>query len=66
MKVVELAAKRLITVKPKNAGNYIPLSNIYAAAAGKWEEVARMRVFLRNRALKKCLVVVGWTLIGKS
>ncbi|KAK1382006.1 Mediator of RNA polymerase II transcription subunit 16-like [Heracleum sosnowskyi] len=52
MKVAELAAERLITMEPKNAGNYILLSNIYAAA-GKWEEVARMRVFLRDRGLKK-------------
>ncbi|KAL8091049.1 pentatricopeptide repeat-containing protein At4g19191, mitochondrial-like [Apium graveolens] len=52
MKVAELAAERLITMEPKNAGNYILLSNIYAAA-GKWDEVARMRVFLRDKGLKK-------------
>lgn len=39
-------------MEPKNAGNYILLSNIYAAA-GKWDGVAKMRVFLRDRGLKK-------------
>ncbi|KAL5100799.1 hypothetical protein RYX36_005126 [Vicia faba] len=48
----ELAAEKLIYMEPKNAGNYVLLSNIYAAA-GKWEKVAKMRSFLRDRGLKK-------------
>ena len=48
----EFAAEKLITMEPKNAGNYILLSNIYAAA-GKWDGVAKMRSFLRDRGLKK-------------
>ncbi|XP_062162318.1 pentatricopeptide repeat-containing protein At4g19191, mitochondrial-like [Alnus glutinosa] len=48
----EFAAEKLITMEPKNAGNYILLSNIYAAA-GKWDGVAKMRTFLRDRGLKK-------------
>ncbi|XP_058727546.1 pentatricopeptide repeat-containing protein At1g08070, chloroplastic-like [Vicia villosa] len=48
----ELAAEKLINMEPKNAGNYVLLSNIYAAA-GKWEKVAKMRSFLRDRGLKK-------------
>ncbi|WOG88160.1 hypothetical protein DCAR_0207394 [Daucus carota subsp. sativus] len=52
IEVAELAAEKLITMEPKNAGNYILLSNIYAAA-GKWDEVGKMRVFLRDRGLKK-------------
>lgn len=51
-KLAELAAERLIDLEPKNAGNYVLLSNIYAAA-GKWDGVAKMRVFLRDRGLKK-------------
>ncbi|KAA0054005.1 hypothetical protein IC582_029181 [Cucumis melo] len=51
-KLAEFAAEKLIDMEPKNAGNYILLSNIYAAA-GKWEEVAKMRSFLRNKGLKK-------------
>ncbi|CAK8534546.1 unnamed protein product [Lathyrus sativus] len=48
----ELAAEKLINMEPKNAGNYVLLSNIYAAA-GKWDKVAKMRSFLRDRGLKK-------------
>jgi hypothetical protein len=48
----EIAAKKLINMEPKNAGNYVLLSNIYAAA-GKWDKVAKMRSFLRDRGLKK-------------
>lgn len=50
--VAELAAKKLITMEPTNAGNYILLSNIYAAT-GNWDRVAKMRSFLRDRGLKK-------------
>ncbi|CAJ1975631.1 unnamed protein product [Sphenostylis stenocarpa] len=50
--LAELAAKKLINMEPKNAGNYVLLSNIYAAA-GKWDKVARMRSYLRDRGLKK-------------
>lgn len=48
----EIAAQKLINMEPKNAGNYVLLSNIYAAA-GKWDKVAKMRSFLRDRGLKK-------------
>lgn len=51
-RLAELAAEKLITMEPKNAGNYVLLSNIYAAS-GKWDEVAKMRIFLRDRGLKK-------------
>ncbi|TKY73009.1 Pentatricopeptide repeat-containing protein [Spatholobus suberectus] len=51
-RLAELAAQKLINMEPKNAGNYVLLSNIYAAA-GKWDKVAKMRSFLRNRGLKK-------------
>lgn len=50
--VAEFAAEKLINMEPKNAGNYILLSNIYAAA-GKWDGVAKMRTFLRDSRLKK-------------
>ncbi|XP_059637664.1 pentatricopeptide repeat-containing protein At4g19191, mitochondrial-like [Cornus florida] len=51
-RLAEFAAEKLITMEPKNAGNYVLLSNIYAAA-GKWEGVAKMRIFLRDKGLKK-------------
>ncbi|KAK8465940.1 hypothetical protein PHAVU_009G214700, partial [Phaseolus vulgaris] len=51
-RLAELAAQKLINMEPKNAGNYVLLSNIYAAA-GNWDKVAKMRSFLRDRGLKK-------------
>ncbi|KAJ1440038.1 Tetratricopeptide-like helical domain superfamily [Sesbania bispinosa] len=51
-RLAELAAQKLINMEPKNAGNYVLLSNIYAAA-GKWDKVAKMRSFLREKGLKK-------------
>ena len=50
--VAVFAAKKLVSMEPKNAGNYILLSNIYAAA-GKWDGVAKMRSFLWDSGLKK-------------
>ncbi|KAL6991522.1 hypothetical protein U1Q18_009634 [Sarracenia purpurea var. burkii] len=51
-RLAELAAQKLMAMEPKNAGNYVLLSNMYAAA-GKWDGVAKMRTFLRDRGLKK-------------
>ncbi|XP_009360926.2 LOW QUALITY PROTEIN: pentatricopeptide repeat-containing protein At2g20540-like [Pyrus x bretschneideri] len=50
--VAEFAAEKLITMEPKNPGNYILLANIYAAD-GKWDRVAKLRSSLRNLGLKK-------------
>ncbi|KAL5577298.1 hypothetical protein UlMin_018997 [Ulmus minor] len=50
--LAEFAAEKLVSMEPKNAGNYILLSNVYAAA-GKWDGVAKMRSVLRDRGLKK-------------
>ncbi|XP_074312983.1 pentatricopeptide repeat-containing protein At4g19191, mitochondrial-like [Silene latifolia] len=50
--VAELAAEKLISLEPKNAGNYVLLSNVYAAN-GKWDKVAKLRSFLREKGLKK-------------
>ncbi|KNA03884.1 hypothetical protein SOVF_204900 [Spinacia oleracea] len=50
--VAELAAEKLVEIEPTNAGNYILMSNIYAAS-GKWDKVAKMRSFLKSKGLKK-------------
>ncbi|GAV75020.1 LOW QUALITY PROTEIN: PPR domain-containing protein/PPR_1 domain-containing protein/PPR_2 domain-containing protein/PPR_3 domain-containing protein, partial [Cephalotus follicularis] len=50
--LAEVAAENLITMEPKNAGNYVLLSNIYAAS-GKWDRVAKMRTLIRDRGLQK-------------
>eukprot|EP01018_Ginkgo_biloba_P036812 Gb_09741 [translate_table: standard] len=47
-----LAAERLFELDPKNPGNYVVLSNIYAVA-GRWEDVAKVRKMMKDRGVKK-------------
>ncbi|MBA0593872.1 hypothetical protein Gorai_010800 [Gossypium raimondii] len=51
LEMAEIAAKHLFEMEPDNAGNYILLSNIYAANK-KWEEVVRARKFLKENVVK--------------
>ncbi|XP_047338500.1 pentatricopeptide repeat-containing protein At1g77170, mitochondrial-like [Impatiens glandulifera] len=48
----EFVAKRLIELEPWNEGVYVVLSNIYANH-GLWEDVERMRGFMKDRRLDK-------------
>jgi pentatricopeptide repeat protein len=48
----ELAAEQLFELEPSNSGNYVLLSNTYAAA-GRWDEVARVRKMMKGMGLKK-------------
>ncbi|XP_057829289.2 pentatricopeptide repeat-containing protein At1g11290, chloroplastic [Cryptomeria japonica] len=48
----ERVAKRLFDLSPSNAGYYVLLSNIYAAA-GRWDDVAKMRVMMRGMDLTR-------------
>lgn len=50
--IAEVAAGHLFKMEPSNAGNHILLSDIYAANK-KWEEVARLRKFLKETEVKK-------------
>eukprot|EP01018_Ginkgo_biloba_P028506 Gb_30190 [translate_table: standard] len=52
IKLGEHVAQRLIALEPNNAGNYVLLSNIHAAA-GRWDDVAKVRALMKDRALKK-------------
>ncbi|CAN6465899.1 unnamed protein product [Victoria cruziana] len=53
------AAERIFVVDPTNAGHYVQLSNLYAAA-GRWGDVAKVRVLMKERGLVKAL---GYSLI---
>ncbi|XP_051118905.1 putative pentatricopeptide repeat-containing protein At3g13770, mitochondrial [Andrographis paniculata] len=44
--------EKLVELEPANAGNYILVSNIFAAA-GKWREVEEMRRMLNKKRLRK-------------
>ncbi|KAH6759282.1 Pentatricopeptide repeat superfamily protein [Perilla frutescens var. frutescens] len=52
MSLGELAAGKLFELEPRNPGNYILLSNIYASK-GKWKEVDKVRDIMREKGLKK-------------
>ncbi|KAK6126641.1 hypothetical protein DH2020_039617 [Rehmannia glutinosa] len=52
MSLGEVAAGKLFELEPKNPGNYILLSNIYASK-GKWKEVDKVRDIMRDMGLRK-------------
>lgn len=60
-KLVETIFGKLVELEPSNPGNFVLLSNIYAAA-GLWSEVAQIRKWLRERGLGK-LPGTSWILI---
>jgi hypothetical protein len=47
-------AKHLIKLELENNANYVLLSNIYATA-GRWNEVMKVRVMIKDTKLKKSL-----------
>uniref|UniRef100_A0A803LIU7 DYW domain-containing protein n=1 Tax=Chenopodium quinoa TaxID=63459 RepID=A0A803LIU7_CHEQI len=48
----EIAAERLFKLEPRNPGNYVLLSNIYASK-GMWGDVDRVRDLMKDMGLKK-------------
>lgn len=50
--VGELVAQKLLEMEPENAGNYVILSNIYAAA-GMWKDVFKVRKLMLEKTVTK-------------
>ncbi|CAA7403745.1 unnamed protein product [Spirodela intermedia] len=50
--LAEFAAGRLLELNPRSAGAYVQLANVYAAA-GRWEDVSRVRRLMREGKLVK-------------
>ncbi|KAG6507365.1 pentatricopeptide repeat-containing protein At4g02750-like [Zingiber officinale] len=50
--LAEKAAKRIFELEPENSGMYVLLSNLYATS-GKWNDVDKMRVMMRDRGVTK-------------
>uniref|UniRef100_F6GZG4 DYW domain-containing protein n=1 Tax=Vitis vinifera TaxID=29760 RepID=F6GZG4_VITVI len=48
----QLHSVAVLQLEPSNAAPYVVLSNMYASA-GRWEEVATVRKFMRDRGVKK-------------
>eukprot|EP01018_Ginkgo_biloba_P015183 Gb_08062 [translate_table: standard] len=55
----ERVAEILFDLEPANTGYYVLLSNIYAAA-GRWDDVTRVRTMMKEKGLKK---TPGYSLI---
>lgn len=60
----ERAAERLLEMKTENAGHYVLIANMYAAA-GCWEKLAKVRMMMRDRGVRKA-PGVAWVDIGKG
>ncbi|KAM0945947.1 putative tetratricopeptide-like helical domain superfamily, DYW domain-containing protein [Dioscorea sansibarensis] len=48
----EKAAERIFEMEPDNSGMYVLLSNLYAAS-GKWKNVGKLRLMMREKGVKK-------------
>eukprot|EP01018_Ginkgo_biloba_P008645 Gb_28764 [translate_table: standard] len=52
IELAKRAAECLFKLEPQNAGNHVLLSNIYAAA-GRWDEAARVWKMMKDTGVKK-------------
>lgn len=51
-KLAEMAAELIFEMEPENGGMYVLLSNLYAAS-GRWADVGKMRLKMRDVGVKK-------------
>lgn len=64
---IELAdyiAKWLLKLDPDNSGNYVALSNVYAAV-GKWDKVSNLRGLMKEKGLRK-IPGCSWIEVGQE
>ncbi|RVW86966.1 Pentatricopeptide repeat-containing protein, chloroplastic [Vitis vinifera] len=59
------AALRAIELAPDDSSSYVLLSNIYAKA-GRWDDVAKIRLMMRQRGVKKIAGCSSMLVDGKS
>ncbi|XP_059635001.1 pentatricopeptide repeat-containing protein At5g55740, chloroplastic [Cornus florida] len=52
VKLGEFLFRYLNELEPDNLGNFVALSNTYAAS-GRWDEVSRLRILMKKKGLKK-------------
>ncbi|XP_022755089.1 pentatricopeptide repeat-containing protein At5g55740, chloroplastic isoform X2 [Durio zibethinus] len=60
----EQLSKYLLELEPDNSGNYVAISNAYAAA-GRWDEVSEIRDLMKEKGLKKS-PGCSWIQIGEK
>ncbi|KAL4182776.1 hypothetical protein AMTRI_Chr11g151940 [Amborella trichopoda] len=51
-RIAMVAMERLLELEPKETGNYVLISNIYANE-GRWDDVSRVRKLMRRKKLQK-------------
>ena len=54
LELAEEVVKECINLEPWNSGNYILLSNIFVDE-GRWDEVEKIRVLMREKSVKKTM-----------
>ncbi|XP_024023107.1 pentatricopeptide repeat-containing protein At5g55740, chloroplastic [Morus notabilis] len=64
IELAEYLSKKLMELEPNNSGNYVALSNAYAAA-GKWDEVENVRYLMKGKGLMK-IPGCSWIQIGEE
>ena len=57
--MAERVVREVLLLDPTNAGWYVLMSNIYATA-GKWDQVAKMRLMMKEKKVEK---LPGWSSI---
>ncbi|KAM7522735.1 hypothetical protein LguiA_012637 [Lonicera macranthoides] len=57
--IAERVIREVLLLDPTNAGWYVLMSNIYATA-GKWDQVAKMRLMMKEKKVEK---LPGWSSI---
>ncbi|XWS71978.1 hypothetical protein CRYUN_Cryun02cG0001200 [Craigia yunnanensis] len=60
----EHLSKYLLELEPDNSGNYVAISNAYAAA-GRWDEVSEIRDLMKEKGFEKS-PGCSWIQIGKK
>ncbi|URD79072.1 hypothetical protein MUK42_03219 [Musa troglodytarum] len=60
----ERAAKKLLEMGTDNPGHYVLIANLYAAA-GCWDELARVRTMIRDLCVRKS-PVLAWANFGNG
>ncbi|XP_058105445.1 pentatricopeptide repeat-containing protein At3g63370, chloroplastic [Magnolia sinica] len=60
----QVAARKLLELEPENPGNYVLVSNVFAAAH-RWKDVEEVRMRMKSKGLKKS-PACSWIEVGNK